>query len=341
MTDIVEAARLESKKGVGGIGFDWVMALLSLWLIGGLHLDAWAHHTVEVESFFTPWHGVLYSGFLVLALAVVAATLINVRQGDNRRTAIPTGYRLSLLGVVLFMAGGMADGIWHTLFGIEENIEALLSPTHLLLALGIGLMVSGPLRAAWKRTGSSPKLAELLPALISLALLLALFSFFTAYANPFAETIVGPTTVRDNALRLFYLQGLGIASVLLYGVLLTGVALLAVRRWALPLGSFTVMLPLSLLLTTAVHAEFRLLIPAFLAGAAADLLNVWLKPTTSGVRPFRLFAVALPTILYALYFATLELTGGIWWSINLWAGAIFLAGIVGWLLSFAFLPPAE
>lgn len=44
--------------------FDWVIALLSLWLVGCVHLDAWAHHQFAVETFFTPWHGVLYAGFL-------------------------------------------------------------------------------------------------------------------------------------------------------------------------------------------------------------------------------------------------------------------------------------
>ncbi len=57
------------------------------------------------------------------------------------------GYGLSLLGVSIFALGGVSDMIWHMLFGIEVNVDALLSPTHLLLAVGMALIVSGPLRA--------------------------------------------------------------------------------------------------------------------------------------------------------------------------------------------------
>ena len=58
-------ARLEPVAG--GLWFDWVAVALAGWLIGGLHLDGWAHnHHPEMESFFTPWHGVLYSGFFAL-----------------------------------------------------------------------------------------------------------------------------------------------------------------------------------------------------------------------------------------------------------------------------------
>jgi hypothetical protein len=49
---------------------DWTVALGGLWLIGGLHLDGWAHHHIRLDTFFSPWHAVLYSGFGVTALPV-------------------------------------------------------------------------------------------------------------------------------------------------------------------------------------------------------------------------------------------------------------------------------
>ncbi len=45
------------------VRFDWIMALVSIWWMGGLFVDAWAHSNVpQLETFFTPWHAVLYSG---------------------------------------------------------------------------------------------------------------------------------------------------------------------------------------------------------------------------------------------------------------------------------------
>ena len=50
---------------------DLAVALATLWLTAGLYLDGWAHsHVPELETFFTPWHGVLYSGYAALAVAV-------------------------------------------------------------------------------------------------------------------------------------------------------------------------------------------------------------------------------------------------------------------------------
>jgi hypothetical protein len=46
---------------------------------------------------------------------------------------------------------------WHLVFGIETDVAALLSPTHLLLATGAALIVAGPLRAAWLSWASSPR----------------------------------------------------------------------------------------------------------------------------------------------------------------------------------------
>src|SRR3954470_21942345 len=141
------AKQLSSQTNVGqyisGIKFDMFMILLTSWFIGGLHLDGWAHsHIPQLETFFTPWHAALYSGYLACAIAIVGVVAINHRRGYNWREAIPTGYELSLLGVPLFLIGGIADMIWHILFGIEKSTEALLSPTHLLLAFSGVLIVS-------------------------------------------------------------------------------------------------------------------------------------------------------------------------------------------------------
>jgi len=112
--------------------FDWMVIALSSWFVGGLFLDGWAHTHGKVDtSFFTPWHGVLYSGHL--------ATLLYLGWQWSRQRTLPAGYGLSLAGALLFVVGGVGDFIWHELFGIERSIEALLSPTHLLLALGLAL----------------------------------------------------------------------------------------------------------------------------------------------------------------------------------------------------------
>lgn len=329
-------------RPLASLRFDWLITLLSAWMIGGIHLDAWAHHQFEVESFFTPWHGVLYSGFLALAVVLTVIFARNILKGFSWGSAMPAGYELSLLGVAVFMAGGVGDMLWHIVFGIEVDIEALLSPTHLMLALGGALIVTGPIRAAWARVGGGWK--AFLPALLSLALLLAVLSFFTSYANPLSDAALAQGSRPTTEDEVFLTQGVGVAGILIQAALMMGVMLVAVRRWGrdsqLPFGSLTVVLSLSSLLTVSVHEDWRLLPLAVLSGLAADLLLYWLKPSPARPTAFRWFAFAVPVIFYTLYMATLALTGGIWWTIHLWAGAIVLAGVVGWLLSYAFVPPA-
>jgi hypothetical protein len=98
----------------------WGVALSSAWFVTGLYLDGWAHTHELPDTFFTPWHGVIYSGFLIAALFLVT-TFVRQRL---RNQAMPTGYSLSLIGAGLFLVGGVADLIWHTYLGIEANLSA-------------------------------------------------------------------------------------------------------------------------------------------------------------------------------------------------------------------------
>lgn len=48
---------------------DLITSAAGTWLILALFSDGWAHFNVpELEGFFTPWHGALYSGFAATAL---------------------------------------------------------------------------------------------------------------------------------------------------------------------------------------------------------------------------------------------------------------------------------
>lgn len=110
-----------------------------------MYLDGWAHTHELPDTFFTPWHGVIYSGFLVAALFLLA-TFVRQRK---QSLPMPEGYGLSLIGVGLFLMGGVADLIWHSYLGIEANLSAEYGTPHLVLAAAGILITTGPLRAAW------------------------------------------------------------------------------------------------------------------------------------------------------------------------------------------------
>ena len=147
-----------TKQRIEGSRFDWTMIAACTWLLTGGYLDAWAHnHIPSLETFFNPWHGVLYSGLLVVAMVMGSVLVINHARGDSWQQAVPAGYELSLLGIFGFAIGGVGDMFWHILFGFERNIDAELSPTHLMLMISLGLIMAGPLRAAWRRSKTTFK----------------------------------------------------------------------------------------------------------------------------------------------------------------------------------------
>jgi hypothetical protein len=84
-------------------GFDWIMTILSAVFISGLFLDGWAHtHGRVDETFFTPWHAVLYGGYLACAVVLLGALAQHAARGYRWRQALPSGYGLSLIGAGLW-----------------------------------------------------------------------------------------------------------------------------------------------------------------------------------------------------------------------------------------------
>ncbi len=342
------------ERTAGSLRFDMAVALLSVWLTAGTFLDGFAHHNLPetLETFFTPWHAVLYSGFTAVAGLLVFQYARNIGRGYAWNRAVPAGYTLALLGVPLFIAAGVGDFIWHELFGFETGVEALFSPTHLMLAAGGVLLFSGPLRAAWRRSSVSAaaRWATHLPAVLSMLLILSAFTFFTDYANTFsspdllveAGEFSGDATA--DALFQFHRQVQGVAGLLIPMALLMGVVLLGIRQRALPPGGLTLLVIGNSLLMAGFHfaevsAYPQVLAAALAGGLVADAALRWLKPSVERVRELRVFAFVVPFALSLFFFAVLIGTTGIWWSIHVWTGVVFLSGIVGLLLSYVAVPP--
>lgn len=319
-----------------------MVVLLEAWWVGGVFVDGWAHANGKVDqSFYTPWHAILYSGFLVNALFFASVVLRNHTKGYPWSRSVPRGYEFAVLGVGIFLVGGFLDLLWHLLFGIEQSLSATLSPTHLLLALGIILAASGPWRAAWLRppTHQRENLLHLLPVLVSLAYILSILTFFTQYANPIIKSWADKQTMQE-------MQELGVASILLTTAILLGVVLLAIRRWKLPLGSFTIMLTINLVLASVLaNPSPPVLFVAGLAiinGLLIDGLNLALKPSVERVTALRLFAFLVPVVTEMIYFFAIQMLHGIAWVVHLWVGSIVLAGVVGLFLSYLLVPlPVE
>lgn len=144
--DQVEARRSRLPTWLSEARYDAVTALISSWFVLGVYVDVWAHSRRLPESFFTPWHLLLYSGFTATAWWLMLAT---VWMPDRRD-------RLALIGIAIFVSAGIADLGWHAVRGIEAGLAVPVSPPHLLLAVGGGLMVTSPIRHALSRSDELP-----------------------------------------------------------------------------------------------------------------------------------------------------------------------------------------
>ena len=341
-TSASTSAREFSQAKISGLPFDWLMILLSLVFVGGLFLDGWAHNHGKVDqTFFTPWHAFFYAGFFLTAAALVGAVLLNWRRGFSLAAAIPDGYRSSVAGVVVFAVGGVGDLVWHTTFSIEDGIEALFSPTHLLLGIGLLLIVTGPLSAGWMTGGRNCRWHIVAPAFLSTCLLTSILTFFMLVSHPVTQMIAGSSQRHFN-------NDVGVVAGML-GLLVTsgqmiGIVLLLLRRWQLRPGSLTLIWGLNTVAMTIIDYEVPLQLwlgGGMLVGAIfSDLLLLWLHPSVERPGRLRLFATAGPMLLIGGFFAAMISSEGTSWSIHLWSGSIVLAGILGILLSYLVAPPA-
>lgn len=330
-----EQSNIQSKKVIyiEGLRFDRLMTLFSAWFVMGLFLDGSAHTHHKVDSFFTPWHAVLYSGYLVSAAALVIATILNHTRGRKWHRAIPRGYNLALFGVPLFIAAGLGDMLWHILFGFEVGIAPLLSPTHLLLAFAGLLMMTGALRATWFRGQEQQGWSALLPALVSLTIVFSVFTFFTSFAHPSVEYSLFSNGYTDRA------QSSGTADLLLQTVITMGILLLALRRWRLPIGTFTLIIGINGILMTLLSDTYFLIPAAVLTGMFADMVYHWFHVSTENVLMLRTFAFVMPLLYNLLLFGTTQLLFGLPWVIHLWLGSSVMSGILGLLLSYLLIAP--
>lgn len=330
MTVAVDQPRLSRRE-------DAITVACTSWLILGLFVDGWAHNHQKPESFFTPWHALLYSGFL--------ATATWLWSRYERHHGVPVGYGLGYVGAVTFAVGGVFDMFWHLIFGVEVNLEALLSPSHLVLFTGGLLILSSPFRAAWSDTSeTAPPLSRFLPALLSITLVTATVSFFLMEFSPFLTNAATGRAYRSLNFRFgvdnvdFVSQKLelqGFASILIATLVLVGPTLLLLRRWRVPSGSFTILFGSVAFLTSALHGfEMRqTILAAVIGGITADVVGSALAGSVSTATLLRVVGAAVPAVMWLSYFGVIAAASSVGWSVEFWAGITVMSSLAGFALA--------
>jgi hypothetical protein len=310
---------------------------LAVILVGGVYVDGWAHLNVGgPETFFTPWHGLLYGGFSLLVVWL-AWMVWRRRRSQNRWVElVPLGYGWGWVGVAVFAAGGVGDMLWHLAFGIEAGLDALVSPTHLLLLTGGTLLLTSPLRAA-AATGR-----DRWSAVISMVAATSLAGFFLSYVSVFADPGAReplrnlPADLPEHrAAELPVIAGL--AGYVVCTVLLIGPVLYLRRRSLLPLGSIAVLAgAVAIPAATLSHLVFITPTIGALAGAGLVDLILTIRPNL----PDALLAGLVPASMWTGQLIGLASSSELRWPPQLWAGVVVLTALLAATLTWLLAPAA-
>jgi hypothetical protein len=337
-------------------GLDFAISFCGLWLAAGFMWDSWAHLHVGVETFFTPYHAVFYAAMVGASVAFSVAAARNYRLGYRFPQLLPIAYRRALIGVPVFFGGGVGDLIWHSFFGVENRIEAVTSPTHLIIGYGVVLVMSGPIRSALVARNVTLSLRSQLPLLFCLASILEFAHLGMSYAfdasaakmdAPPDQIATSPEYLLQVALVL-YKTGTGVMIILLTALVQMAFALWIASRFRLAPGAMTIFFVLGDAMMAAALTNDRPLLlihvtMALVAGIVADVVLARGRGATFGLpslRVMRTFAIAVPLAYYGTFFGMTLALEGSWWNWSLIVGTMTWSVIVGFGLTFLMSEPA-
>lgn len=177
----------------GSSRFDWIAAVLSIWVVAGYFLVGWAYfHGKPDNTSPLSWAAPAYVGILAFSLLLFLIQWRNTAKGYAWRRALPQGYGLTLAGVGLTLIGATLDPLWRRLLPPAKGLAVGLAVPGLVVAIGLMLVVAGPFRAARVGTNQARGWAILGPLVLSTTLVLSILTNLTLFASPIFEPYYGP-----------------------------------------------------------------------------------------------------------------------------------------------------
>jgi hypothetical protein len=134
--------------------FAWLTLVFAAWLLGAVVAAVRAAIQGIGEAGFQRAVDSFSLGLFVLSVVCLLIVVPAVRKGRPWRTAFPPGYGVVGAGLVVLLAWEVADRGWVLGVAELEGIEGLLSPTRILLVIGLVLVACGPLHAASRSAGT-------------------------------------------------------------------------------------------------------------------------------------------------------------------------------------------
>jgi hypothetical protein len=309
----------------------WIMLVASAWLVTGLQLDAYAHATTpELETFWTPWHAVLYSGIAASGLTLVWLLRPRLPRIPTYESvlALPNALRVPILGMAFLLVGGGIDTLWHNIFGIEKGLEIFVSPSHEFIILGMALVAVGPAMMT-----TAPRLGPADGALVTISALLTVLPLhiYSLHANVLGTIYFGhggsPVRIYSTDAQTFH-GYVFTTALLLLPIILIG------RRWPVPVGVPTVLVAVPAL---AMHLMFlsddpwwtSLTVAA--AAAGAELVIRLAAPLVPVPRPMAwlLLGLVAPPLVWGTLFVVADAQVGVAWNVHIVSGLLTYDALTG------------
>jgi hypothetical protein len=244
-----------------------------------------------------------------------------------------------VVGLILFAIAGGLDLLWHELLGIEVSLDALVSPTHLLLGFSLFLILGTAVRSARASHSASPDGSPALTpaALFAVVLMTGLGAFFLIYVSAFVRP--GPTALfvpipvgSPGRVQSELPVVVTLASYLLTTLLIIAPFLFMLSVAQRPARGVVTMLVAAAAWLPVAMLGFRTYSIAGAAGATiaavvADLLlarlpETWLRrrlPAVTG---------GIAAVLWTGQLVAFAVTDAIRWPVSLWLGAVVLSAAV-------------
>ena len=337
MRNIGFTARERLRKARGDVQVDisdgelLVLIACTIWTTVGLAGDI-ARHLQNPDNlqgdFLSGWHLVLYGGVTAVAFWLGIGAL---RHGPAFIWSAGT----TTIGFALLAVGGAFDAMWHAQFGVEANVEALVSPPHLTVFAGLTFLLTSPIVVLWRRPARRLGLVPSVVALTSVVTTVLVISLFTGFLTPLAsgmslsqgyiEPLIGESIIDYDQVR-----GLGIA-IFTVVVLVSAFTVIFVRFRPMPgLVAVSVFLCGAPALLLTDPAAIRPLVLGYaMAGLVAEAMLGLLGRPTLGRLASAATGAMMGSMLWAATFALLAREGRLGWSEAMWAGTVMLSGMVG------------
>ncbi|MEV0902017.1 hypothetical protein [Actinoplanes sp. NPDC049802] len=313
----------------------WVLLVASAWLVIGLQLDAYAHATTpELETFWTPWHGVLYSGIAASGFTLLWIMRSRLPGIPTYRSvlALPNALRIPLAGMAFLLVGGGVDTLWHNIWGIERDMEIFVSPSHEFIILGMVLVAMGPALMLAANPGDRLDLSGALLVGVSTLFAALPMHIYSLHATALGFRHLGsdldpvPVYSPDSQLVHGYL----------FSTVLLLVPFLAIgRRWPLPIGLPSILVGLIAVFMHLMFDSERPWWPALTVAAAAFAAEIVLRALNPLVKlgvngRWVLFGLVTPPFVWGavLLVGKLE-TGTTGFNIHMVTGLLTLTAITG------------